>query len=96
MSSSPQEEIDIIKYNIKLCHRIAISSVIIVSCIAAVPIIISIVKMDSYGGYIMIIASTLYLICLLVVIAKWFVTLSDYKMQIRNKMETIRNPLYRV
>lgn len=98
MSSSIQAEIDMYKYHIKIYHCIAASVIMIATCVTTAPIIFAITKIDSYGGYIIIATVTLYLICLLIIIAKWFLTVSEYKMRIRKKMEmmSLRNPLHRV
>ena len=98
MTPSIQEEIDMYKYHIKLSHCIATSVILITSCVAALPVIFAIIKIDSYGRYIIVGAVALYIICLLVIIAKWFLTVSEYKMKIRRKTETMtmRSPIYRV
>jgi hypothetical protein len=96
MPSSPQEQIDIYKYHIKLYNCIAASIIMLATCVAALPIIFAILKIDAYGGYIIIATAVVYLICILVVSAKWYITVSECKMKINKKMETIRSPLYRV
>lgn len=98
MSSSIQAEIDMYKYHIKIYHCIAVSVIVIATCVTIAPIIFAITKIDSYGGYVIIAAAALYLICILIIIAKWFLTVSEYKMRIHKKMDamTLRNPLHRV
>ncbi len=86
------------KHHIKICHCIAISIGVVITCIAALPIIFAIIKLDSYGAYIIVATTTLYLLCLMILIAKWFLTVSDYKMRIRKKTDAmaLRNPLHQV
>ncbi len=97
---SLQEEINTLKSCKKLTHCIAVSILFLVSAIAAVPIIFSIIKINEYGGYIIIGTGCVYLICVLVIIAKWHIVASEYNMRIKKKIDVIRpmnaNPLFRV
>jgi hypothetical protein len=97
---SLQEEINTLKSCKKLTHCIAISIIFLTSAVAAVPIIFSIIKINEYGGYIIIGTGCIYLICLLVIIAKWYIVVSEYNMRIKKKVELVRpvqaNPLFRV
>jgi hypothetical protein len=97
---SLQEEINTLKSCKKLTHCIAISIIFLSSAVAAVPIIFSIIKINEYGGYIIIGTGSIYLICLLVIIAKWYIVVSEYNMRIKKKVDLVRpvhtNPLFRV
>jgi hypothetical protein len=98
--SSLQEDINTLKSCKKLTHCIGISIISLTSTVAAVPIILSIIKIKEYGGYIIIGIGSIYLICILIIIAKWIIIVSEYNMRINKKINTMRhmrlNPIFQV
>lgn len=77
-----ENEINTLKWYKKLTHCIAISIIVLTTAVAAIPILFSIIKINDYGGLIIIGTSCIYLICLLVIIAKWSIDISEYNMRI--------------
>ncbi len=77
-----ENEINTLKWYKKLTHCIAISIIVLSSAVASIPIIFAIIKLNEYGGLIIIGTGCIYLICLLVIIAKWSIDISEYNMRI--------------
>jgi hypothetical protein len=91
-----QAEINSYEKHIRLLHCMGVSLIIIVSCIACLPIIFAVPKMEIYGHYIVFATIAMYTLCLCIIIVKWRFSIIDNRRIIADKMKLMvsSNPLY--
>ena len=90
-----QAEINAYEKHIKIVHCAAASILVIITCVASMPIIFAVPKMDVYGHYIVFITIALYTLCSCLIIIKWRFSIIDNRKIIAKKMKLMEsiNPL---
>lgn len=98
MSDRILEEIHMYRHMISLHHYAGIGITLIASSLVSIPIIFAVPAINSYGVYVIIGASALYILCMIINILKWCKVVSHYKTRIKKRKQLLltNNPFHMV